>query len=172
MAEPTVFPGDVQIKGTLMPTTLSIPAGSLTNAGVASSAAIDASKLLHMVHVSTELFGPTTSVAALTKLAYVGKGVGTLSVVRAAVVTPANDVSRTVTVDLQKSTGGGAFATVLSGTVGFTNGSSALTLVSGTISSATYAAGDLFRWVVTVAGGSGTQALGLLADFTTYEATT
>lgn len=172
MAEPNVVPGDLQVKGVLMPTGLAAPAGFLTNTMVNSAAAIDASKLLHMVNRGVELYAPTTSVAAVTKLAYVAKGVGSLSVVRAFISVVASDVSRTVTVDLQKSTGGGAFATVLSGTVGFTSASSVRTLVSGTISSATYAAGDLFQWVVTVAGGSGTQATGLFAEFTAYEATT
>ena len=173
MAEPTVFPGDVQIKGTLMPTTLSIPAGTVDNSDVSASAAIDASKLSHMVNVCTELYGPSTTVAALTKECYVAKGIGTLSVVRAAINgTIATGADRTVNVDLQKSTGGGAFATVLSATCAFTNGSSLRTLASGTISSTTYAAGDLFRWVVTVAGSAGNQALGLVADFVAYEATT
>lgn len=172
MAEPVVIPGDFQCKGRGQFATLSIPSGTLTNAGVAADAAIAESKLVHMINVPQELYGPAVTVAALTKLAYIGKGVGTITAVRACVITPANDASRTVTVDLQKSTAGGAFATILSGTVGFTNGSTARTLVAGTISSASYAAGDLFQWVVTVAGGSGTQAAGLLADFVTYEATT
>lgn len=173
MAEPTVFPGDVQIKGTLRPTTLTIPAGSLTDAGVSASAAIAESKIVHMINVCDELYGPAVTVAALTKECYIAKGIGTISVVRAAVNgTIATGADRTVNVDLQKSTAGGAFATVLSATVLFNNGSTLRTLASGTLSSATYAAGDLFRWVVTVAGAAGNQAIGLVADFVTYEATT
>lgn len=173
MAEPTVFPGDVQIKGTLLPTTVTLPASTVTNAMVAAGAAIAESKVVHMVNVPTQLFGPSTTITALTQDCYIAKGAGTLTAVRAAINgTIATDVSRTVTVDLQKSTGGGAFATVLSGTVGFTSSSTLRTLVTGTISSASYAAGDLFRWVVTVAGGSGSQAVGLIADFVAYEATT
>lgn len=173
MAEPNVIPGDLQIKGTLLPTKITLPAGTVSNSHVASGAAIDASKLLHMVNVCTELYGPSTTVAALTKECYVAKGAGTLSVVRVACNgTIATGADRTVNVDLQKSTGGGAFATVLSATALLNNASSLRTLASGTLSSTTYAAGDLFRWVVTVAGAAGNQAIGLVADFVAYEATT
>lgn len=173
MAEPNVIPGDLQVKGRGSFGTITLPTSVVSNSNVASDAAIDASKLVHMVNVCTELYGPSTTVAALTKECYIAKGIGSLSSVRAAINgTIATGADRTVTVDLQKSTAGGAFATVLSGTVGFTNGSSLRTLSTGTISSATYAAGDLFRWVVTVAGAAGNQAIGLVADFVTYEATT
>lgn len=171
MAEPLVIPTDMYCKGTGRFNDLAYPAGSITNTAVAASAEIEATKLVHMVNPCVELYGPATTVAALTKLAYVAKGDGTLSVARAFVITPANDVSRTVTVALQKSTGGGAFATVFSGDIQFTNASTARTLVSGTFSSTAYVAGDLFQWVVTVAGGSGTQAAGLFAEFTAYEST-
>lgn len=171
MAEPFVIPYDMLCKGTGRFHDINYPAGSITNAAVSASAEIDATKLVHMVNVGTELFGPATTVTALTKLAYVAKGDGTLSVARGFVITPANDVSRTVTVTLQKSTGGGAFATVFSADIGFTNGSTARTLVSGTFSSTSYVAGDIFQWVVAVAGGSGTQAAGLFAEFTAYEST-
>lgn len=173
MAEPNVIPGDLQVKGSGSFGSLTLPSSAVSNSHVSSTAAIDASKLLHMVNVCTELYGPSSTVAALTKECYIAKGIGTLTSVRAAINgTIATGGDRTVTVDLQKSTAGGAFATVLSGTVGFTNGSTLRTLSTGTISSATYAAGDLFRWVVTVAGSAGNQALGLVADFVTYEATT
>jgi len=174
MAEPNVIPGDLQIKGALILSgTTTLPASTVTNAAVASGAAIDASKLLHMVNVPTQLFAPATTVTALTQDCYIAKGIGTLTSVRAAINGAiATGADRTVTVDLQKSTAGGAFATVLSGTVGFTNASVLRTLSTGTISSATYAAGDLFRWVVTVAGSASAQATGLIADFVAYEATT
>lgn len=173
MPEPTVFPGDVQIKGTLMPTTLSLPALTVTNAGVAAAAAIDASKLLHMVNVSLELFAAASTVTALTKEIYIAKGIGSITAIRAAVNgTIATGGDRTINVDLQKSTGGGAFATVLSATVLLNSSSTLRTLATGTISSATYAAGDLFRFVVTVAGAAGNQAAGLVASFVAYEATT
>jgi hypothetical protein len=174
MAEATVLVGDLLVKGRISSWSLTPPASAISNSHVASDAAIAATKLLHLISQTDEIYASGTTVAALAagKACYIAKGPGTLTDVRAYVYTPANDVSRTVTVDLQKSTAGGAFATVLSGTVGFTNSSVALTLVTGTISTPSYVAGDLFRWVVSVAGGGGTQAAGLTASFVAYEATT
>lgn len=172
MADPVRFPGSVHIVESLQCGSFTGPAGFLRNEQVNAAAAIGAEKLVHMVNAEAELFGPTTSIAALTKLIHIGKGAGTIAAFRAFIVTVATGADRTVTVDLQKSTAGGAFATVLSGTVGFTNGSTALTLVSGTLSSTTYVASDLFRVVVTVAGSASAQALGLHASMIAYEATT
>jgi len=174
MAEPALQPGDLHVRGRLSCGSFTPPSAAISNSHVASDAAIDASKLLHMVNVCTELYPRGTTVIALTgQDCYIAKGIGTLTSVRAAINGAiATGADRTVTVDLQKSTAGGAFATVLSGTVGFTNASVLRTLSTGTISSATYAAGDLFRWVVTVAGSASAQATGLIADFVAYEATT
>ena len=74
----------------------------------------------------------------------------------------ATGADRTVTVDLQKSTAGGAFSTVLSSTIGFTNASVLRTPVSGTINSPAYSALDEFRVVVSVAGSASAQATGLI----------
>ena len=172
MAEPNVIPGDLQVKGSAQFGTLSLPASTVTNTMVSATAAIDASKLLHMVNQTEQLFGPTTTVTALSYDVYIGKGIGTLTAFRAFITTVASGADRTITVDLHKSTAGGAFATVLSGTIGFTNVSAVRTLVSGTISPTAYVAGDLFRVIVSVAGAAGAQALGLTAALVTYEATT
>jgi hypothetical protein len=136
--------------------------GKINNGDVDANADIAASKVIHNQTIDSELFGPTTSVAALTKLLHIAKSSGTIQYFRAIVVTPATGADRTVTVDLKKSTGGGAMSTVLSGTIGFTNLSTAFTDVSGTLSSADYVEGDVFEAVVTVAGAAGNQALGLL----------
>lgn len=171
MAEPVTIPEDLYVRRNLKCGSFSAPAGFLLDSMVGANANIAASKLQHLINPGIELFAPATSVAAATKLAYVARGAGELLIARAFISVVASDVSRTVTVDLQKSTAGGAFATVFSGTIGFTSSSTARTLVSGTFSSTSYAAGDLFQWVVTVAGSSGTQATGLFAEFAASEAT-
>lgn len=136
--------------------------GKISNADVDASADIAASKLIHNQTIDVELYGPTTTVAALTKLLHIAKASGTLQSFQGIVVTPATGADRTVSIDLKKSTGGGAMTTVLSASIQFTNGSSAFGYEAGTISSATYEQGDVFEAVVTVAGAAGNQALGLL----------
>lgn len=167
MAAPTTIPGTVYI-GTLSCGSFTPPAASVSNAAIAAGSSgnyVAAEKLEHMapggMGGSIELYGPTTAVAALTKTLGMAKGAGDIVSFGAWIEVVATGADRTITVDLHRSTGGGAYATVLSATVGFTNGSTVRSLVSGTLSSTTFAAGDIFRVVVTVAGAAGAQATGL-----------
>ncbi len=66
---------------------------------------------------------------------------------------------------MKKSTGAGAFATVLASTLVFTNASVLRTAVAATLGATlTYVVGDIFQLYVTVAGAAGNQALGLAVD--------
>ena len=142
---------------------ISFAAGSIGNAAITAAAGIASTKLQQQQTVVEELFGPTTTITALTRqLAMINGGTCNLLKFRASLITVATGADRTVTVDLQRSTAGGAFATVLSATIGFTNGSTARTVVSGTISTAAGVQNDLYQVVVTVAGAAGAQALGLI----------
>lgn len=159
----STFLTDLYISGTLVPAALRLPAGSVTDAAIEAAAGIAATKLEHEIRRTLEV-EPATAIAAVSKLSHVAKAAGTIAAVRALVVTKATGADRTVNVDLQKSTGGGAFATVLSATIAFNNGSTNLAVVSATLASAAYVAGDVFKWIVTVAGSAGAQAAGLLAE--------
>lgn len=161
MPETSYIEGNLHVRGTLSASSNSPSSGSITDTHVSGTAAISATKMVHQYAVEVELYGPTTTVAALTKLFHIAQSAGTIVAFKAFVITPATGADRTVNVDLQKSTGAGAFATVLSATAIFNNGSSARTLASGTVSSPSYIASDLFQVVVTVAGAAGNQALGL-----------
>lgn len=163
-----VYRGAVSFAGTV-----SLPSSSVSNTNIVAGSSgnrITADKVVHQQVKSGELYGPTTTIAALTKdgvhRAY---GSGTLVEFAAWIQVAADDASRTVTVDLQKSTSGGAYATVLSSTIGFTNASTVRVALTGTISSTSYVAGDTFRVVVSVAGGSGNQATGLSYALTLTE---
>jgi hypothetical protein len=141
---------------------IQVPSRFVTKDMIADSAGIEASKIVHQRSITQELFGPAASVTALTKWIHQMRGAsGTIRGFEAAIAVVASDVSRTVTVDLQKSTGAGAFATVCSATIGFTNASSVRTLVAAVLSNASLVDGDILEVIVTVAGGSGTQATGL-----------
>lgn len=159
----TRIESDVLVVGTISATVDNLPsAGSITNTHVSAAAAIAATKVQQQRNVTVELFGPAVAVAALTKWVAVIRGTtGTLVAIKAATAVIASGADRTIAVDLQKSTGAGAFATVLSGTANFTNASPVRTLVSGTFSSTTLVAGDILEVIVTVAGGAGNQATGL-----------
>lgn len=146
-----------------------IPYGGITRGMIQTNAGIEASKFVRHQSVDQELFGPAASITALTKLVHIVRGAaGTIRGFEAIISVLASDVSRTVTVDLQKSTGGGAFATVLSSTISFTTSSTVRVPVAAVLSSAGLVDGDVLEVIVTVAGGAGTQATGLLVSLT-YE---
>jgi hypothetical protein len=73
----------------------------------------------------------------------------------------ATGADRTVTIDVQRSTGGGAFSSILGSTIVFNNVSTLLLDTIATISLQTLAAGDVLMVSVAVAGAAGAQAQGL-----------
>ncbi len=161
-----IFDSDILFRGTCtFLRGIAQAAGSVTNAMIASAAGINATKLEHQHSVNVELYGPAVTIAALTKLVFACRGAtATVISVKASIYVAADDVSRTVHVDIQKSTGGGAFATIMTATVSITNGTAIFTPVAGTINSGALVAGDVLQCVVTVAGGSGNQAKGLMLE--------
>ena len=158
--------GDVTITGNLYP-----PQSSIKNAHISgdTSDRIAAAKVVHQYTLDEELAEQATTVTAVERLIHIVRGAtATLEAVEAIVVTaPTGDY--TVTVDLQKSTGGGAFATVLSATMQFSSSSTALTPVVASLSSTSLVDGDVLKLVVTVSGTTGAQAKGLLASVTITE---
>jgi hypothetical protein len=155
----TTFTGEVNCTNRLR-----VPAVNFSNADISPSAGIAATKLEHQFPVSVQLFPPATSVAALTLPIYTVIGTaGEIVGMEAWISVVADDVSRTISVDLQKSTGGGSFATVCSATADFTSSSTVRVPVPVTLSGSSLIAGDLLQLVVTVAGGTGNQATGLHA---------
>jgi len=140
------------------------PAGCITDQSVQANAQIAATKLQQQgagIDSSIELFGPAVSVAALTKVLGMAFGAGTLVALSAHIEVVASGADRTIAIDLQASVAGGAYATVLTTTVNFTNGTVVRTAVAAVILTAAYVAGTIFRVVVTVAGAAGAQATGL-----------
>lgn len=176
MPETTVFKGNVHVAGQLSSETQSYPAGSVTNAAIAAGATgsyIAYTKVQHQQNIGTELYGPLVTVAALTKWLHIMRGASaTIIGFEAAIAVVATGADRTITVDLQKSTGAGAFATILSATIGFTNASAVRTPVAGTLSASSLVDGDILQVVVTVAGSAGAQATGLTCALTLAETPT
>jgi len=155
---------DISIGGSLsVVTAFYPPALSIKNSHISTATAdrIDAYKTIDNRSVFAELYGPATLCAALSKDIYIAHGPGTLLSFSAFIEVTGTAGDKVVTVDLHKSTAAGAWATVLSATISFAAAAAVRTLVSGTLSSTAYLAGDLFRAVVTVAGTTGAYAQGL-----------
>jgi hypothetical protein len=152
---------DVHVQGRLSSLYFTPAAQSIGSAAINTSDPLPTAGLKHRHEYIVELAEEATAIVAINQWLAALKYAGTIVAFEAFIAVVATDVSRTVTVDLHKSTGAGAFATILSATIGFTNASAVRTAVAGTPSSATLAAGDILKAVVTVAGGVGTQAKGL-----------
>lgn len=161
---------DLHVNGTLSAKTFNAPSGAISNAQISATADIDATKLEHQHFLNYQQVPGTAVVAATVDLAIVRGATGTVVAFQAAITgTIATGADRTVNVDLQKSTGAGAFATILSATLLFNNVSVLRTMVAAAIATPGLVAGDILRVVVTVAGAAGNQALGLIATATIRE---
>lgn len=153
--------------------TVDFPSGGFSKGLFPPNMGLEANKIVRHQSVDRELFGPAVTVAALTTDVHIVKGTtATVVGLEAAICgTIATGADRTVTIDLHKSTGAGAFATVLSSTIGFTDASVLRTAVAAVINATTGALvdGDILRIIVTVAGSAGNQALGLVVTMTMEE---
>lgn len=149
--------------------TFDIPAGAISNYMIGSSPPIDPEKIIRTQSVDVELFGPATTIAALTKLAHIVRGAtGTLVGFEVAHMV-AGTGDRTVSVDVKKSTGGGAFATVLSSVAQILVASTVRVPIAGVFSNATIVGDDILEFVVTLGGTTGSYPQGLIATLTFTE---
>lgn len=165
-----IINNDLHVAGSLSARSFTPPAGSVANASIEAAAGIVATKLEHQ-HAIHYAQVPGSAIVAATQDVHIVRGAtGDVVALEAALTGAlADHVSRTVTVDLHKSTGGGSFATVLTSTIGFTSSSTLRTAVAAVVNSAGLVDGDILRIVVTVAGGSGNQAQGLQVTLTIRE---
>lgn len=102
--------------------------------------------------------------AAERRAVHVARGAGTLETVRAGLsVVAAGDSTHSV--DVLKNG-----VSVLSGPASLTSAQAAYAKVTGVVTSAAYAIGDVFEVVVAVAAGTGTLGQGLFVDLAFREA--
>jgi hypothetical protein len=171
-ASPTAWRGDVIFYDDVtFRSSPSIPNDTITNAMVKQDAnnLVAAEKLEAQFAVSEMTHTEGTTVTATHDWLHIVQGsAGEIASFEAAIGSAITG-DYTVTVDLHKSTGGGAFATVLTTTIGFSSADSARTAKAAVISSASLTDGDILKAVVTVAGSSGTQAQGLACTLTLRE---
>lgn len=146
--------------------TLTPQGGGWTDADIAADAKIAGSKIVTRRSIDIELAATGANIAAITKLLH---GVWTASatiVMAKAFITGAATGDRTANVDIQKSTGGGAFATIMSSTIAIDSGTVVRTAVAGAFSNLALVKDDLLQAVVTIGGTTGTQPQGLLLSLT------
>jgi len=158
-----ILGGDLQVQGTLIPRGLVYPPGSITDVAVSAGALLSAAKLIAPAYLNYQQKPNTAVVADTGTTLHIVRGAAcTVNDIRAlGTGTIATGADRTVNVDLQKSTGGGAFATILTATILLNNVSTLRTAVVGVVNTPALVAGDILQIVVTVAGAAGNQALGL-----------
>jgi len=138
-----------------------MPEGSIDDDMIESGAGIQASKVVHQIalhHVQAD----GSDVAAAVELVHIARGAGELlavSVVADAV--PAGG-DKEVSVEVKKSTGGAAFATLLDSAVTLSSSDTDRTVKDATVASSNdYAADDVISIEVSVSGSTGSQAQGL-----------
>ncbi len=144
-----------------MPTgVIYLPAGCLDASHPASATKFNASNVIH--HFGKDHRQASGSdVASKTELIHVASYAGVLNGFKVGIDVSPTGGDKQFTVDLQKSTGGGAFASVLSAVVTIDSGKADRSVTLGTIAAASYAAGDIFRVVVTASGTTGSQGQGV-----------
>jgi hypothetical protein len=109
-------------------------------------------------------------VAAAEYLRVIFGATGVVIAMEAAITeTIATGPDRTVTVDLLKSSGGGAFTSILAAPLTFNSTSTLRALASAAFSNPALADGDILKLTVAVAGAAGAQAQGLVCSVTIRE---
>lgn len=153
--------GDLYVAGNLSASSFSAPAGSVTNAMVAASAGIDATKLEHQHRPIYAQNGTASSVTV--PLHCVRGATGTLLQVQAGTIAACAGAA-TITVDVKKNG-----TTVLSSAITLDNGNTARVAEAGTLSVTSLVAGDLLEVVITATAGGGTLGTGLWVQLTLEE---
>lgn len=154
--------GDIYFAGACQFKNVVVNDGSITNAKIATAAAIAASKLVHQHRIG---YSQANSAAATeTRVIYTCYGAtGTIKSFKAGSIAAAIGDS-TVTLDLKKNG-----TTVLSAVITLDNANTARVVEAATLSVTTLVAGDVLEVVVTATIGTGTLPTGLFATLTVEE---
>lgn len=157
------FGEDLFVEGDISSLTMGIPDATVTDLMVASAAAIAASKLKHQyLKVFAEESG--TTITDKTQVVHVAIGAGEVVSYRAGAIT-ANVGAATTDCELLKNG-----VTVLNAAAQLTNGQTSRALVTATIGTTAYVAGDVFEIDYDTTAGGGTEAVGVFAEVVLREA--
>ena len=162
---PTRFTNDVEFAGSVTFTgDMNLPAGVVDDEDIAAGTNIEASKVVHRLHV-TLAQKTGTDTAAETRIVFAAYKACEVIAVKIAAETAATGGDKKATIDVKKSTGGGAFSSILDSAYDMDNSKSDKTVYDATLSGTpTLAAGDLLEIAITVSGSTGSQNQGLIVD--------
>lgn len=149
----TTLPTDLRVQGNISCTTLTPPAGSITDAAIVAGAGVQYTKVVHYFPVRYET-ATGTAVTAATRPVHIARASGTI-VAAKAYCTVAPTSSDSVTVDIQRGNQSTAFATILSSTIVLNSSDANRQVNDGVLSTTSYSADDEFQVVVTVSGTTG-----------------
>ena len=154
----SVIPTDLVVSGNISCGTLTVPANTVGNTQIQApspaSAGIAATKVIHLIErvVATT---PGSAVTTQTTLVHLVMGSSCTVTGVSAVCLVAPTSSDTVTVDVKFSASGStSFATILSGTIGFSSSSVAGTVYSGSLSTTSLTQNGKLEVVITASGSS------------------
>lgn len=164
MAQVLNITGDVYTGGNLSAQTMTIPAGTLLDAGVNAAADIAATKLEHRHNLTYSQEAATAAADGSWALHRVYGTSGSVVSFKAGSFV-ANSGASVVAVDLLKN----GTTSILSAAISLTSSHTALQVVSATISTATLTAGDILIVKVDGTAGGGTLANGVFADLVITE---
>lgn len=149
--------------------TVQLPDATIKKEHVEASAGIEATKLQQQYRLGYAQAEGSDVVSETKPIDICLAGNVAIVAVEVCPITAPTGGDKQYTVDVEKSTGGGAFATVLSSVVTVSSSSTDRTVQAGTVSVTTAAQGDLFRVVVTASGSTGSQGQGLIVTLTIRE---
>lgn len=165
--------GDLVVTGALAAGSMIIPASSIADSQVSPTAGIQAAKLQHQ-HAINYSQASGTSVVTETRVVHTVQGAtGTVLAVDVtpdAVPSNGGGDDKQYTVDVKKSTGGGAWTSILTGVLTVSKTDTARTVKHATLSGTpALVDGDALQVIITASGSTGTQAQGVNVTITTRE---
>lgn len=161
------FRGAVRMSGGFYPPTVN-PTLKTSHWSADAADRLAATKLVSQRAHDYELAAPATAIAAATRLAHIVRGLTGYVAGIEAMISVASAGDKTASIDVQKSTAGGAFATILGTPIAITTATAVRTALAASIASTALVDGDILQIVVTVAGSTGTLT-GLLVTMNLRE---
>lgn len=146
--------------------TVSLPAGTVTNAAVPANADMDADKLEHR-HSKSYVQDGGADIVDATKLIHLARAAGSIKSIKARVTTAPTGGDKQFTVDVQKAAdASGVWTSLMTGVITFAAAGSANdTLKTGVlIATPTFTAGSAIRVVIDASGATGSQGQGLIVE--------
>lgn len=164
---PNIIDSDLVVQGSIEARSFDLPAGSVVNADVSSTANIAGGKM-QVSH--SHKHSQSGVIANATEYPLIVRGTtGTIVSLEAALNEVVPDGDRTVTIDLQKGNQSTGFTTVLSSTLQLDSTDALREVNTASITTTSLSDGDQLKLTVTVGGSSGANPEGLSVDLRVYE---